>query len=520
MNKNSVAKYYLGNLKNDIPAGLVVFLVAIPLCVGIAIASGASAFSGLITGIIGGLIVSWMSGSQLSVSGPAAGLTVIVLNGIERVGSYELLLTAVLIAGVLQLVLGFGKAGIIALYFPSSVIKGMLASIGLILILKQLPHFLGIDEEFFGSTRFAESDQHNTFTHIFDSLFHVGIGPLIIGAISMAILVLWEQPFIKKIKAMMYIPGAFVAVIVAVLLNQLFIALNSTLAIEGVHLVILPIISSWGELRAELVFPDFSGFASFQVWIVGFTIAAIASIETLLSIEAADKLDPLKRRTSTNRELKAQGIGNMMAAMIGGLPMTAVIVRSSANITAGGKTKMASFFHGLLLIVSLFTFPQLLNLIPLSALAAILILVGFKLTKPVIYNKQYRLGPEQFIPFITTITAVLFTDLLIGIAIGMAVGIFYVLKANYQNAYSYKKEENQTHDLVKIKLSEHISFINKANIAKMLSSLPENSKVEIDGEKTVYFDYDVLEVIYDFRKTAIDKNIELTLINIPGIRLN
>lgn len=521
--KNKGISYYFSYLQHDLPSGLVVFLVALPLCVGIAIASGAPAFSGLITGVIGGVLVVWLSGSQLSVSGPAAGLTVIILNGIERVGSFELLLTAVLIAGILQIFLGFGKAGIIALYFPSSVIRGMLASIGLILIMKQIPHFLGIDEEFIGNMSFASDAGGNTFSHIYNAIFHVGIGPFLIGMVSFGILMLWERPVFKKIKGLKFIPGAFVAVVTSIFLNQIFVQFSLPLAIGKEHLVSLPIITSWGEFTSELHFPDWSGFGNFQVWIVGFTIAAIASIETLLSIEAADKLDPYKRRTPTNRELKAQGIGNILSALVGGIPMTAVIVRSSANITAGGRTKMAAFIHGLLLILTVFTIPEILNLIPLSTLAAILILIGFKLTKPVLYNSQFKLGPEQFIPFITTIVAVLFTDLLMGIAVGMAVGIFYVLKANYQHAYSYKKKKTdlptEKAEVIHISLSEHVSFINKASIAQLLDELPEDSDVEISGENTMFIDYDVLEVIYDFRQTAIDRNINLTLVNLPAIKL-
>jgi MFS superfamily sulfate permease-like transporter len=510
---------YLEHLSSDIPAGLVVFLVALPLCVGIALASGAPPFAGIISGVIGGTIVVWLSGSQLSVSGPAAGLTIIVLNGIQRIGSYEGLLTAIIIAGFLQIILGFGRAGIIGHYFPSSVIKGMLASIGLILVLKQIPHFLGIDSDFFGDMKYKQADGYNTFSEIYRAVFSVGLGPFVVGLFSMGLMVLWEKPVIKDRKYFNLVPGAFVAVLVSILLNEFFLATSSSFAITGSHLVQLPIIQTFSELKNQFIFPNFSMLKSFDVWIVGFTIAAIASIETLLSIEAADKLDPAKNITPTSRELKAQGIGNIIAALFGGLPMTSVIVRTSANITAGGKTKVSIFIHGLLLIVTILTVPQLLNKIPLSTLAVILILIGYKLTKPVLYNRQYRLGPEQFIPFITTIVAVLFTDLLIGIAVGMAVGIYYVLKANYQNPYSYHKEENKDTHIIKIGLSEQVSFINKASVTKLLHELPENSVVEINGENTKYIDYDVLEAIYDFRDTAIEKKISLSIKNIPTINL-
>ncbi|WPP51421.1 SulP family inorganic anion transporter [Catalinimonas niigatensis] len=506
---------FLKNLKYDLPSGLVVFLVALPLCLGIALASGAPLLSGLVSGIVGGLVVSMLSGSQLAVSGPAAGLTVIVLDGISEVGSFEVFLCAVILAGIIQLALGFLKAGVIGYYFPSSVIKGMLAAIGLILILKQIPHFLGIDQDFFGDIDFLQADGRNTFSEIIYAFENFGIGPLVIGMVSLGIIILWKQAFIKQSPILSVIPSALVVVIVGVILNQWFVSGIPALAISGDHLVQLPFISSFNDIQNELALPDFSQIMNVNVFRVAITIAIIASLETLLSIEAIDKLDPQKRRTPMNRELKAQGVGNIVAGLLGGLPMTAVIVRGTANITAGGKTKMSSFYHGLLLISSVLLIPGILNLIPLSALAAILLDVGYKLSKPALYKAQWKLGRMQFIPFLVTIVAILFTDLLIGISIGMIVGVYFILRANYKTPFLFNKEDKETHHHYTIHLSEHVSFLNKAHIASMLEDMPENAIVDIYGNNTRYLDYDVIEAIYEFREQAKHKNIKFSLINLP-----
>lgn len=509
--------YYKKSLKNDLPAGLVVFLVALPLCLGIALASGAPLFSGIITGIIGGMVVALLSGSQLAVSGPAAGLTVIVFDGIESLGSFEVFLSAVVIAGVIQIGLGFAKAGIIGLYFPTSVIKGMLAAIGLILILKQIPHFLGVDQDFFGDERFFQMDGENTFSEIAHAFGHVGLGALIVGVVSLFILILWEKPFIKKNKALSLVPGALVAVFLSIVINAAFIKFYPDFAITSSHLVKLPVITGLGSLANELTFPDFSQFGNPKLYVVALTIAIIASIETLLSIEATDKLDPQKRRTPNNRELKAQGVGNMLSGLIGGIPMTAVIVRSSANIESGGKTKIAAFSHGILLMICVLFIPDILNRIPLSALAAVLLMVGFKLTKPALYKSQFNRGHDQFIPFLVTVVAILFTDLLIGIGIGMVVGVYYILKTNIETPYYLRGENHTSTKKIKIKLSEHVSFLNKASLAKTFERLPEDCTVEIDGTKSRFIDFDVLETIHNFKETAREKNIKLVLIDIPAI---
>ncbi|RDV16194.1 SulP family inorganic anion transporter [Pontibacter diazotrophicus] len=505
------------NLSKDIPAGLVVFLVALPLCLGIALASGAPLFSGLITGIVGGVVVAWLSGSNLAVSGPAAGLTVIVLNGLETLGTFEAFLLAVVISGILQLVLGFVKAGVIGLYFPSSVIKGMLAAIGLILILKQIPHFMGADEDFFGEMNFFQPDGRNTFSEIGYAFSSIQTGALIVGIISLAILIGWDNEKLKRFKFFKFVPGALVVVLLSILINAIFINYFPELAIADSHLVSIPIMESTQELQNELSMPDFGAFANLDVYVVAFTLAIVASLETLLSIEAIDKLDPHKRRSDLNRELKAQGVGNIVAGMIGGLPMTAVIVRGTANVSSGAQTRVSSFVHGVFLVLAVFFLAGFLNQVPLSALAAVLLVVGYKLTKPVLYKNQIKLGHEQFVPFIVTILAILFTDLLIGICIGLAVGIFYILKANYNSPYFFQKEESANRDIIRIKLSEHVSFLNKASIIMTLDQLPHNCHVIIDGEKTEYIDYDVLEAIQEFKKTAHERDIVVEVFNVKEV---
>nr|WP_317165631.1 SulP family inorganic anion transporter [Nibribacter ruber] len=501
----------------DLSAGLVVFLVALPLCLGISLASGAPLFSGLIAGVVGGLVVSWASGSQLSVSGPAAGLTVIVINGIAQMQTFEAFLTAVVLAGIIQIALGYLKAGIIGLYFPSSVIKGMLAAIGLILILKQIPHFLGADDDFLGDLNFLQSDGRNTFSEIGFALSQLQLGSLVVGLVSLALMLLWERPFMQKVKAIKLIPGALVAVVLSIGLNFLFQSSFPALAIANTHLVQLPEISGPATLLAELRFPDLSVLTNANVYILAFTIAIVASLESLLSVEAVDKLDPHKRRTPTNRELKAQGLGNVISGLIGGIPLTAVIVRSSANVNAGGETKLASFFHGLFLVMSILFLTGVLQHVPLAALAAILLMVGFKLTKPVLYKAQWRLGMDQFLPFIITIVAILFTDLLKGISIGLVVGIFYILKANYKTPYFFKKVAGHAGEQIHIKLSENVTFLNKASVALTLHHLPENSEVLIDGSASTYIDHDVLEAIENFKTVASEKDIRLTLRDIPSV---
>lgn len=510
--KNELSFKYI---KNDFPAGLVVFLVALPLCLGIALASGAPLFSGIIAGIVGGIVVAFASGSALSVSGPAAGLTVIVLNAITQLGSYETFLLAVVLAGLIQIALGYLRAGIIAHYFPSSVIKGMLAAIGIILILKQIPHAIGYDKDNEGDFNFIQADGQNTFSEIFNSINFIHPGALIIAAVSLFILIMWERPFLTKHSFFKVVPGALVVVILGVVINEVFKIVNPSLALSGDKLVLLPVANSPEEFVNQFTLPDFTAFGNYKVYVVAATMAIIASLETLLCIEAADKLDPYKRNTPTNRELKAQGLGNMVSGLIGGLPLTAVIVRSSANINSGGKTKLSSIIHGLFLLLSVIGLASILNRIPLSCLAAVLLVVGYKLAKISLFKSMYKLGWEQFVPFVVTVVAIQFSDLLKGIGIGMIVSFFIILRNNYKLAYVYLKEKNHEEEKIVLQLAEDVSFLNKGSIALTLRELPDNCTVVIDGSNSHNIDIDVLEIIHDFRKTAELKNIKLELKNIP-----
>ena len=498
------------NLKSDFASGLVVFLVALPLCLGIAMASGAPLFSGIIAGVVGGIVVGFLSKSHLSVSGPAAGLTAIILTAVTDLGAFNLVLTAVVIAGVIQLALGFLKAGSISNYFPTNVIEGMLAGIGVIIILKQLPHAVGYDSDFEGDQSFFEMDGGNTFSTLVGALNYVHLGAIVITLVSLAILISWDKvPFLKKLKL---IPGALVAVILGVVLNEIFIATGSSMAIAKSHLVSLPVPTSFDEFKAILISPDFNGLTNVKVWILGATIAIVASIETLLCIEAADRMDVQKRYTDTNVELKAQGVGNLLSALLGGLPMTSVVVRTSANNNAGAKSKMSAIIHGILLLISVLAIPMVLNKIPLATLAAVLLVVGYKLAKPSTIKHFWEKGKYQFIPFIATLLAVVFTDLLKGVALGIVISIIFVLRGNLKRAYNFRKEEYVDGDVIHIDLAQEVSFLNKAAIKSTLSEIPENSKVVISAEDTVYIAHDILDLIREFKATrAIDENIKVKL---------
>ena len=502
-------------LKNDLPAGIVVFLVAVPLCLGIALASGAPLFSGIIAGIVGGIFVSLASGSQLGVSGPAAGLAVIVLTSIQSLGgSFPAFLLAVVLAGVIQIALGYMKAGVIGYYFPSSVIKGMLSAIGILIILKQIPHAFGYDRNYEGDLSFLQPDGENTFTGILSALNYITPGPLVITLISLAILLFWEIFLTKRHKIFQLVQGPLIAVIAGILLTMIFNSMVPALAVRPDQMVKLPIAPDIPSFFGQFTTPDFTQITNPLVWTIAVTLALVASLETLLCVEATDKLDPDKRVTPTNRELKAQGLGNLVSGLIGGLPITQVIVRSSANIQSGGKTKAAALIHGLLLLVSVVSIPFVLNMIPLATLAAILFVVGYKLAKPILFKSMYKLGWDQFIPFVITIVAIVFTDLLKGIGIGLAVSFFFVLLKNYKVPYYFQREKHKEGETIRIVLSEHVSFLNKASILLTLTHLPENSEVIIDGSKSAYIDHDVKEVIEEFKANAATKNIKLQIINI------
>ena len=507
---------FFSNLKSDFPASIVVFFVALPLCLGIALASGAPLFSGLIAGIIGGIVVGALSGSKIGVSGPAAGLAAIVLTSIGTLGGFENFLVAVVLGGIIQLIFGLLRAGVIGYYFPSSVIKGMLTGIGIIIILKQIPHFIGYDADPEGDFAFFQVDGQNTFSEIINSINSIQPGSALIGLIGLAILLLWENVLAKKAKIFQVIQGPLVAVVAGIVF---FVATgsNSTLGISSTHLVSVPVPEDFSSFLSQFSFPNFAAITNLEVWVVAFTIALVASLETLLCVEATDKLDPHKNVTPTNRELLAQGAGNVISGLIGGLPITQVIVRSSANIQSGGRTKMSAIIHGFFLLISVILIPNLLNMIPLSVLAAILLVVGFKLAKPGLFKTMYNLGWKQFVPFIVTVLGIIFTDLLVGIGLGLLVGIIVILFKSYQNSHFLHKEGEDMHKgLVKMTLAEEVTFFNKGAILKELDRLPHDTNFELDVTNTKYLDNDIVEILDDFILKAEERNISIKLVSQKG----
>lgn len=499
------------HLADDIRAGIVVFLVALPLCLGIALASGAPLFSGLIAGISGGLVVTVVSKSRLGVSGPAAGLAVMVAAGIEALG-LEAYLLAVIFCGVVQLVAAFLKAGVIAHYFPASVIKGMLAGIGIILILKQIPHALGYDQSYEGELEFFQRDGHNTFTEIGYALQSLSPGAIFITVVSLAVLLLWQHPRFKGNRVAKALPAPLLVVFFGIAANRAFMAFAPSFAVSPEHLVRVPLSSSLGEFFSNFTRPDFSQLTNPEVYFTGVTLALIASIETLLSVEATDNLDPEKRVTPTNRELKAQGLGNIVSGLFGGIPVTQVIVRSTANIESGGKTRRASFIHGVLLLVCVATIPQLLNEIPLASLAAILLVIGYRLARVSLFKQMWNEGFWQFLPFVVTVVALVFTDLLKGITAGMIVAFFEILIYNYQlNVY----REDDADGRYTIRLTEHMTFLNKAALKRLLREVPPRSELTIDMSRTRIMDHDVREVIDNFVTHAKADDIKLEILEPP-----
>lgn len=493
--------------KKDFQSSVVVFLVALPLCLGIALASQAPMSSGLIAGIIGGIVVGFLSGSPISVSGPAAGLTVIVASSLQQLGSFELFAVSVFLSGLLQIAFGVFRGGTIGDYFPTSVIRGMLAAIGLILILKQFPHAVGYDADYMGDESFQEPGGLNTFTRLLNTLQMTHTGAILISLVSFGIIIIWEKAGEKGNKFFKMIPGALISVLSGVILAKVFQSMPE-LALRGEHFVSLP---GNGFADAQFFIPKPQDLFNYKVLVVAFTISLVGSLESLLSVDAADKLDSDGRITDKNRELIAQGVGNSLSGLLGGLPITAVIVRTSANSTAGAKTRLSAIVHGLWLLLAVISIPHILNLIPLAALATILILVGYKLVKPKLVKDMYRKGWAQFIPFGTTVFAILFTDLLTGIAIGMVVGFFYVIKTNLHKAVVLVKDEN----LYLIRFYKDVSFLQKASIQKMLRSIPSGSSVMIDGSSSVFVDNDIVDLVEDFVEKAKANDITVTLKKSP-----
>ena len=516
-------KKLFSHWKEDIPASLVVYLVALPLCLGISLASTGDSshlFSGIIAGVVGGVIVGFFSGSRLGVSGPAAGLITIVSAAIISIGSFEGFLVAVILSGIFQIVAGLLKAGAIGQYFPSSVIKGMLAAIGITLILKEIPHALGYDANFTGDESFMQSDNHNTVSQLLYAIKAISPGAFLTTIISILILVLFEKPFLKKIALFKILPGALFVVVLGVLITVISGWYFPQFRPSADHLVSLPISTNGFEISTFFVFPDFSFLTNSKIYVVAITIALIGSIETLLSVEAADKLDPEKFKTPKNKELIAQGIGNIVSGFVGGLPVTQVIVRSSANISSGGKSKLSTMFHGVFLILTALLIPNVLNLIPLASLSAILLMVGYKLSQLDLYKQMFKLGVEQYLPFIATILGILLTDLLKGIMFGVAISIFFILRKNYRNNFTETIIHEDDHDTIAVILSEEVTFINKGSILTMLNKLPTNSYVTIDGAKCKSIDYDVLEIIQEFENYgAREKSIHLELKDIPSVKI-
>lgn len=504
------------HLRSDFPSGLVVFLVALPLCLGIAMASGAPLFSGIIAGVVGGIVVGSLSNSHISVSGPAAGLTAIVLSAIATLGSFEVFLTAVLLAGLMQIALGFLKAGAISNYFPNNVIEGMLAGIGIIILLKQIPKALGSSVEV--------GNGLDIFYQLAEAFGQYQLGVVLIAGVSLAIILIWDKVnFLKKIKLL---PSALVAVIIGTALNEILKSVSSPLAITSSDfLVELPVVTSLEDFKGIFILPDifqfggdFSSLWNKEVWIVAITITIVASVETLLCIEASDRLDPQKRLTDTNLELKAQGVGNLISSLLGGLPMTSVVVRSSANANAGAKTKMSTIIHGVLLLVSVLSIPTFLNKIPLATLAAVLIVIGYKLAKPAVFKHFFKRGKYQFVPFVVTVVTVVFTDLLIGVALGMIISIFAILRGNMKRAYYFRKEEYEDGDIIHIHLAQEVSFLNKAAILFTLDAIPENSKVIINASDTVYIAHDILDSIKEFKDIRAPlRNVDVTLLGFKEV---
>lgn len=505
------------NLRHDVPAGIVVFFVAVPLCLGIALASGAPLFSGLVAGIVGGVVVGTLSGSALGVSGPAAGLAVVVFTAIETLGSFEAFLVAVVLAGIIQFGFGLARAGVLAYFFPSAVIKGMLAGIGLLIILKQIPHAIGWDADSAGNLAFQQVDGETTFSGILRALENIDAGVTLVAAVALGILIFWDQVLVKRGGVFQLLQGPLVAVCFGIGYQIVASRFAPEWAIGADHLVTIPVIDGLSDVGSLLAFPDWSQLRNPAVYFTAITLAVVGSLETLLCIEATDKLDPEKHVTPANRELLSQGVGNAISGLFGGLPVTQVIVRSSANIQSGARSKHSAIIHGVLLLIAVLLFANTLNRIPLAVLASILFVVGYKLAKPELFRSMYRSGPSQFGPFIVTIAAILTTDLLTGVMLGLAVGVLVILYRSYVNSHWMEVEEHDDSTsgrTVRLRLAEQVSFLSRGAILRQLSEVPDGSHVVIDLSNTVTIDHDVLEIFRDFEETAASRSIDVQRIQV------
>jgi MFS superfamily sulfate permease-like transporter len=500
-------------MKYDLPAGLSVFLVALPLCLGIALASGAPLYSGILSGVIGGIVVSVISGSQLAVSGPAAGLSTVVAASIISLGGFHVFLLAVIVAGLFQIFLGVLRLGSIANYFPSAVIKGMLAAIGILLISKEIPFALGYDKPDFWHTGFLQLFSYSNFKeHFKDFTVHTARITILITLVSLAAMSFLQRSKNKKLKI---IPAPLVVVLLGILINYVYIQLNFT-SLKPTQLVNIP-----SNIFKEISFPDFSQFFSnTEIWKDGAIIGLLATLETLLCIEAIDKLDQHNRISPVNRELVAQGVGNIACGLLGAIPITAVIVRGAANVDAGARTKLSAFTHGLFLLLAVAAIPFALNKIPNAALAAILLVTGYNLTKPKLYRNMWQLGPKQFLPFILTIVVILATDLLIGVSIGLLLSTFFIIRNNFKAEYNIIKTVKEGRETYLIRLNSNVTFLNKVKLRDALEDIPDNSSLIIDGKHCNFIDYDILEIISEYDHKAEDRNITVQLINIPKVNVS
>ena len=511
---NSLKNIDFSNLMGDFRGGAISFLVAVPLCLGIAMASGAPLFAGIIAGIVGGIVVGLFSRSALSISGPEAGLIVVTLSAIQALGSFPAFLLATSIAGLIQIGLGFARAGIISNFFPSSVIKGMLAGIGVMLIIKQLPHLVGYDADAAEGLALFQPNGFDLMAQLQMAMGQFSLVALSITIVSLTIFFLWEQPTFKRLSFVKNVPAALIVVILGISLNEIVKLFMPSVALSGDHLVQLPVPESFAGFFQLFTMPDFSQWNNPMIYTAALSIAMVASLEALLAIEASDELDPLKRKTPANHELKAQGIGNLVSGLIGGIPLTSVIVRSSVSINAGARTKVAALVHGTLLLVCVITLPTVLNKMPWASLASILLVTGYKLARVSLFKSTFAEGPSRFIPFIVTVLAVVMTDLLTGIGIGMITGIVFILREHYQNTHHVEADWHNDIKRIHVSLGDHVSFLSKAKLVKLLRSVPNNAIVEIDGSSSTYIDSDVVEAIKNFGISAKERNIEL--IFMPG----
>lgn len=506
------------NLRHDLPASIVVFFVALPLCLGIALASGAPLFAGLIAGIVGGVLVGALSGSPLGVSGPAAGLAVIVLNAVDQLGSFEAFLVAVIIAGALQIALGVARAGVLGYFFPSAVIKGMLAGIGVIIVLKQLPHAVGYDADPEGDEAFLQANGETSLSALEHMWDYVEPNAIAVALLALGIVLVWDKLLAPRGGPFRVVPGTLVAVLTGIAYQLVGTHWVPALSLDPSHLVSVPVADDWQEFTTFFATPDWSRALDPAVWVVAATLAVIASLETLLCVEATDKLDPLKRVTPTNRELLAQGGGNIVSGLLGGLPITQVIVRSSANIQSGARSKLSAMLHGLLLLVCVLAAPRLLNQIPLAVLASVLLIVGYKLAHPDLFRAMLRQGPSQAVPFVVTVVGVVLTDLLTGIAVGMTVAVCFILRRNYLNSHFLHIETGATaahSSVITLRLAEEVTFLNKGAILKELAAIPTGAHVIIDASGCIGIDHDVREILDDFSATAPSRGITVERIERP-----